>query len=151
MYRRVVSVAAAARNRDRDHVIVAAILRDTHEMAARTAVVHLVDEVAMRATGPAEFREWAADLLPQLDRLRTEGNREFIRRRVHDWLFYLSIRDGHVPAPAELAAVTDWMQRLLAEKSTSPSVLGLLAQSGGTRKIRNLAKHRAGSRTLGTS
>ncbi|MGW6283699.1 hypothetical protein [Streptomyces sp. NPDC055107] len=41
------------------------------------------------------------------------------------------------------------MQRRLAEKSTSPAVLALLAESGGTRKIRNIAEDRARKRGAG--
>ncbi|MEU3958994.1 hypothetical protein AB0F42_04070 [Streptomyces buecherae] len=144
-YQRVVSVAAAAPGRERDRALVATILRDPHEMTAKTAVVALVDGVAMRASGAAEFRRWAAGVLPEVDRLRTEAYREFIRRRVHDWLFHLSVRDGHVPTAAELAQVTDWMQRLVAEESTSPAVLALLAESGHRRKTRNVAMNRSRS------
>ncbi|MBZ4322046.1 hypothetical protein [Streptomyces huiliensis] len=131
-------------------VDVAAILRDTDEMGAKTAVVALVDRTAMTASGPAELRQWSAGILPEVERLETEGHREFIRRRVHDWLFYLSLRAGHVPTPAELAEVTDWMQRVLAEESTSPAVLALLAESGSRKKIRNIAKSRAASHELRT-
>ncbi|MGW0737236.1 hypothetical protein [Streptomyces sp. NPDC002851] len=145
-YQRVVSVIASSRSRDRDRAIVATILRDPNEMGSKTAVVALVDEIAMKVTGPAEFRQWSAELLPEIDRLKAEGYREFIRRRIHDWLFYLSIMDGHVPTPAELAEVTDWMQRVLAEESTSSAVLALLAESANTRKTRNIAKNRAGNR-----
>ncbi|WP_405659696.1 hypothetical protein OG379_05000 [Streptomyces sp. NBC_01166] len=149
-YRRVVSVTAASRSRDRDREVVATILRDPVEMVSKTAAVDLVDRIAMKATGPAEFRQWSAELLPEIGRLRAEGYREFIRRRMDDWLFYLSVKDGHVSTPAELAKVTDWMQRFLATGSTSPAVLALLAESGSTRKIRNIAKDRAGSRRLKT-
>lgn len=82
--------------------------------------------------------------------LKAEGYREFIRRRIRDWLFYLSIEDGHVPVPAELAEVTYWMQRVLAEQSTSPEILALLAGSGCSKKIRNIATGRAGNRKLRT-
>ena len=146
-YRRVVLVTASSRSRGRDRAIVAAILRDPIEMVSKSAVVALVDRIAMKVTGPAEFRQWSAELLPEIDQLKTEGNREFIRRRIHDWLFYLSIKDGHVPTPAELAQVTDWMQRVLAEESASPEVLSLLAGSGRTRKTRNIAGNRARTRT----
>jgi hypothetical protein len=149
-YLRVVSVTASSRSRDRDRAIVATILRDPNEMGSKTAVVALVDEIAWKVTGPAEFRQWSAELLPELDQLTTEAYREFIRRRIHDWLFYLSIEDGHAPTPAELAEVTDWMQRVLAEVSTSPAVLALLAESGNKKKTRNIAKNRAGSRKLRT-
>ncbi|CDR13107.1 hypothetical protein [Streptomyces iranensis] len=145
-YQGVVSVTASSRSRDRDRTIVSTILRDPIEMVSKGAVVALVDRIARKVTGPAEFRQWSAELLPEIDQLKTEGNREFIRRRIHDWLFYLSIEDGHTPTPAELAGVTDWMQRFLAEHSTSPAVLSLVAESGSTKKIRNIAKSRAGSR-----
>jgi hypothetical protein len=151
VYQRVVSMAAASRNRDDDRSIVATIVRDPNEMAAKTAVVDLVDRIAMKTTDSAEFLRWSAELLPETDGLATEGNREFVRRRVHDWLFYLSIKDGQVPTPAELAGVTDWMQRLLADESMSLPILTLLAESGSTRKIRNIAKNRAGSRELRTT
>ncbi|WP_331769582.1 hypothetical protein OG948_38185 (plasmid) [Embleya sp. NBC_00888] len=149
-YRRVVLVTASSRSRDRDRAIVATILRDPIEMVSKSAVVALVDRIATKVTGPAEFRQWSAELLPEIGRLETEGYREFIRRRIHDGLSYLSIEDGHVPTPVELAKVTDWMQRVLAEGSTSPAVLALLAESGSSKKIRNIAKNRAGSRKLKT-
>ncbi|QKW07973.1 hypothetical protein HUT18_17845 [Streptomyces sp. NA04227] len=149
-YQRVVSVTASSprRDRDRDRAIVTMILRDPIEIVSKSAVVALVDGIAMQVTGPAEFQQWSAELLPEIGRLKAEGNREFIRRRVHDWLFYLSIEDGHVPTPVELATVTDWMQRLLAEESASPAVLAVLAESGNRKKTRNVAKNRAGSRRL---
>ncbi|MEV0324370.1 hypothetical protein ACIBKX_04145 [Streptomyces sp. NPDC050658] len=149
-YLRVVSVTAASQSRDRDRAIVATILRDPNEMGAKTAVVALVDEIAGKAAGPAEFRQWSDGLLPEVEALKTEAWREFIRRRVHDWLFYLSVKDGHVPTAAELAEVTDWMQRYLADWSMSPAVLAVVAESARTKKTRNIAKNRAGSRELRT-
>ncbi|MFF0076860.1 hypothetical protein [Streptomyces sp. NPDC005494] len=143
-YRRVVLVAASSPSRDRDRAIVATILRDPVELVSKTAVVALVDSIAMKVTGPADFQQWSAGLLPEIDKLTAEGHRAFIRRRIHDWLFYLSVRDGHVPTPVELTRVTDWMQRVLAEEATSPAALALLAESGSTKKIRNIAKNRAG-------
>ncbi|MET9545421.1 hypothetical protein ABZY36_08935 [Streptomyces sp. NPDC006627] len=151
-YLRVVSAAASSpsrdrdRDRDRDRAMVATILRDPHEMGAKVAVVALVDEIAMRVSGSAEFRRWSDELLPEIARFKVAGHRAFIRRRIHDWLFYLSVRDGHAPTSAELAEVTAWMQRFLAEASTSPAVLALLAESATTRKTRNIARNRSRSR-----
>ncbi|WP_393053196.1 hypothetical protein [Streptomyces sp. LN549] len=149
-YRRVVLMTASSRSRDRDRAIVATILRDPIEIVSKSAVVALVDRVAMKVTGPGEFWQWSAELLPEIDELKTEGYRKFIRRRIHDWLFHLSIEDGHVPTPVELAKVSDWMQRFLAEEATSLAVLALLAESGRRRKTRNIAKNRARSRKLRT-
>lgn len=149
-YLRVVSAITSSQRRDRDRAIVATILRDPNVMGAKTAVVALVDEIAYEVTGPDEFRQWSDELLAEIERLKTESFREFIRRRIHDWLFYLSVKDGHVPTPAELAEVTDWMQRHLAEWSRSPAVLAVVAESARTKKTRNIAKNRARSRELRT-
>lgn len=142
-YRRMVAVAAASRNHAGDRALVATILNDPEELTAKTALVDFVDNIAMRAADPAAFREWAAELRPDLHRLKAVGHREFIRRRLLDWLFWLSIEHGRVPVPAEFAEVTDWMQRKIAEESTSIPVLTLLTESGSTKKIRNAAKTRA--------
>ncbi|MEU1470445.1 hypothetical protein ABZ434_19675 [Streptomyces sp. NPDC005761] len=148
-YRRVVSVAASSPSRAGDRAMVATILRDPHELGSRTAVVALVDAIALKVTGPAGFRQWSAGLLPEIDRLQDEGCRMFVHRRIHDWLFHLSLQDGHVPSADECAKVTNWMQRLVAEESTAPAVLALLAESGSTRKIRNIAKNRAANPVWG--
>lgn len=147
-YRRVVSAVASSGRRDRDRAIVATILRDPDEMGSKTAVVALVDAVAYHVTGPDEFRRWADGVLPETERLRTESFRAFIRRRVDDWLLWLSAEDGHVPTPDELAEATDWMQRHFAEWSRSPEVLAVVAESARTKKTRNIARNRANSREL---
>ncbi|WP_406529164.1 hypothetical protein [Streptomyces sp. I8-5] len=51
-YRRVVLVTASSRSRDRGRAIVATILRDPIEMVSKSAVVALVDRIAMRRTRP---------------------------------------------------------------------------------------------------
>ncbi|MET7362472.1 hypothetical protein ABZS76_29145 [Streptomyces sp. NPDC005562] len=147
-YLRVVSVIAASQNRDRDRAIVATILRDPDDMGSKTAVVALVDERAQQAGGPDAFRQWSDGLLPEIDRFTQESHREFVRRRIQDWLLYLTVKDGHVPTADELAEVTDWMQRHLAESSRSPEVLAVVAESARTKKTRNIAKNRANSREL---
>ncbi|MEU8958083.1 hypothetical protein AB0C93_27710 [Streptomyces sp. NPDC048518] len=147
-YRRAVSAIASSGSRDRDRAIVATIARDPLEFISKTAVVALVDDVAHEVSGPDEFRQWSDELLPEFDRFTEESHREFVRRRVHDWLLYLTVKDGHVPTADELAEVTDWMQRHLAEYARSPEVLAVVAESARTKKTRNLAKNRANSREL---
>jgi hypothetical protein len=141
VYQRVVTVLAAGASREGDRAVVAAILRDPEELAAKTAVVALVDGVAERSGDPAGFGRWAAGLAPEFDRL-SEGQRDFVRGRVHDWTVYLTVRSGHVPGDRELVGTTHWMQRRLAAESTSPAVLAVLAEGGGTRKIRTVAGER---------
>ncbi|MFI6938325.1 hypothetical protein ACIBI4_03545 [Streptomyces sp. NPDC050418] len=147
-YQRVIAVLAASHRRDGDRALVATLARDPDAMAAKTAVVALVDRVAWQVSGPAEFRQWADGLAPGIDRLPVDGCRSFIHRRIEDWLLFLSVRDGHVPAPEELERATYWMQRRLAEESMSPAVLDRLASSGCAKKIRNIARNRAASREV---
>ncbi|RII20601.1 hypothetical protein DSC45_05185 [Streptomyces sp. YIM 130001] len=150
VYRSVVAVAASSCSRERDRALVAAILRDPVEMVSKSAVVELVDRVAEKASDSGVFRQWSVQLRSEIDRFKVESHREFVRRRVYDWQFYLAVKEGHVASSAELARVTRWMQRRLAEESTSRRLLTLLAESGSSKKIRNIAKNRAGSRELGT-
>lgn len=147
-YRKVLAVTAAARHRDNDRAVVSVILRDPEGLVSKSAVVELVDRVAMKMDDPAEFRQWAVGLMPEIDPLMAEPHRRFVHRRIHDWTIYLTIMTGRTPAAAEMASVTDWMQRLLAAESTSLPVLTMLTEMGSTRKIRNIARNRAGSRAV---
>ncbi len=145
-YRRVVAavVASGSRERERERVVVDVLLRDPHEWGAKTAVVALVDGVARRAGGLGGFRAWAEETRVAAGRFRGEGHRAFVRRRIDDWVLWHAAREGRVPTAGELAEATDWMQRLLAGQSTSAPVLTLLAESGRTRKVRDVAKGRVG-------
>ena len=125
-------------------------VRDPGEMASKTALVALVDTTAVQTTGPAEFQRWAAGLAPEIGLLTVEGHREFLHRRIRDWTLYLDIRSGHTPTSAELADASNWMQRILAEESTSPPVLALLAETGRTTKTRNIAANRTRRRSGST-
>ncbi|GAA3488629.1 hypothetical protein GCM10018987_27120 [Streptomyces cremeus] len=149
-YQRVVAAVVASGSRERERAVVDVLLRDPHELGAKTAVVALVDGVARRAGGLGEFRARAEELRVAAGRFRGEGHRAFVRRRIDDWVLWHSVREGRVPTAGELAEATDWMQRLLAGQSTSTAVLALLAASGRTRKVRNVAKGRvAGVRPAG--
>lgn len=132
-YRRVVSAAASARSRDGDRALVATLLRDPHDMGARTAVIALVDEIARKASGPAEFGQWSAGLLPEIDRNGTEKFREFIHRRIHDWLFHLSLRDGHRP-PGDLGRAGEGLGLDAARPRRGVDV------TGGTRSARRVGQ-----------
>jgi hypothetical protein len=147
-YRKVVAVVAATQHRDDDRAVASAILRDPEGSVSKTAVVELVDRIAMKIDDPTDFRQWAAGLMPEIDQFTKDGHRGFLHRRIHDWTIYLTVMTGHTPAAAEMAGVTDWMQRRIAAESTSLPVLAMLTETGNTKKIRNIAGNRAGSRTV---
>ncbi|KAB2352522.1 hypothetical protein [Actinomadura rudentiformis] len=148
VYRKIISVAAASQRRDGDRALVATILRDPIELVSKTAVVHFVDTIAMKAADAAEFQQWAAGISPETQLLKAKGSRRFVQRRIQDWTMYLEIKAGRKPTDAELTNATDWMQRLIATESTSLPILTLLAEKGRTSKIRRIAKNRARSRAI---
>ncbi|MDN3351360.1 hypothetical protein [Actinomadura sp. DC4] len=113
---------------------------------SKTAVVELVDRIAMKTDDPVDFRQWGVGLMPEIDRIATDGHRRFLYRRIHDWTIYLTVMTGAIPAPAEMAGVTGWMQRRIATESTSLPVLAMLSEMGSTKKVRNIARNRADSR-----
>ncbi|MEO3825352.1 hypothetical protein [Actinomadura sp. B10D3] len=118
-YRKVIAVVAASRRRFDDGAA-AAILRDPVATVSKTAIVELVDTVAMKAADPDEFQQWAAGLpLPGDD-----GHRRFVRRRIDDWTVYLAIRGDRKPESSLLTGITVWMQRIIAEESTSSPTAG---------------------------
>jgi hypothetical protein len=145
-YRKVVAVVAAAQRRDKDRAVVSVILRDPNDLGSKSAIVELVDSIAMRADDPTDFHQWAVGLMQEIDQLMADAHRRFLHRRIHDWMIYLTIMTGRTPAAAEMASVTDWMQRRIATESTSLPVLAMLTETGSTKKIRNIARNRAGSR-----
>jgi hypothetical protein len=140
-YRQVIASVAAAEDRTGDRALVATILRDPADLVAKSAVVELVDAIALKTTDPAEFRRWTSGLAPELDRL-ADAHREFVWQRVRDWTLHLTIETGHAPTAEELNAATNFMQRFLADRSTSRATLDLLGEMGRTKKIRNIAKNR---------
>jgi hypothetical protein len=150
VYQKVIA-NAVLKHRNNNRAIVSTILYDPIETVSKTAVVYLVDKIATRATDPADFQQSSTELLPEIDQFKTEGNRKFVHRRIHDWTCYLAIKAGHTPTSAQLSGITNWMQRTIAEESTSLPILTLLAEDGRTKKIRNIARNRAGNRKITTS
>ncbi|MGW5053766.1 hypothetical protein [Actinokineospora sp. NPDC004072] len=142
-YRKLAEKVADGPRGDLDEILIRTFLRDPVNVVAKSAVVAFIDAVAPTMPDPAAFHRWAAALTPELAHLTTPSERDFVTRRIHDWTIYLTIAAGDVPSPAELTATTDWMQRILATESTSHPVLTTLAESGSTKKIRNIAQNRA--------
>jgi hypothetical protein len=45
-----------------------------------SAIVELVDRIAMKTADPADFRQWAAGLMPDIEQLTADGHRRFPHR-----------------------------------------------------------------------
>ncbi|MFE9696101.1 hypothetical protein [Streptomyces sp. NPDC006270] len=68
-------MTASSRSRDHDRAIVAVVLRDPVGMVTRSGVAAFVDGIAMKVSGPADFRQWSAGLLPALTPVPTHDVR----------------------------------------------------------------------------
>ncbi len=140
-YRRVIAARGGADPR----ALAAVLVRDPEPLTAKTAVVELVDQVAGETADPVEFRQQAAGIIAESDRLTPPKDREFVRQRVRDWELWLETENGQTPDAAALASASDWMQRRLADFSASQEVLALLTEHGRAKKTRNTAANRAKS------
>jgi hypothetical protein len=116
--------------------LIAAVLRDPDQAMAVSAVLHHIDR---RASGldDDQFAAWAARTAA-----RVEGHDRLLRR-VRDWTTLKEINAGQPIDGDALADATDWLQRTLAEMTTSSAALTILAESGRTRRVRDTAAIRA--------
>jgi len=118
--------------------LVAAVLCDEDAQMAQSAVVHHIDRRAAQLLTDARFTAWAHRMATVIE------GRDFLTRRLHEWTLLRAIALGEPWAAEELTAASDWFQRTAATARiiTSPDALGLLAERGRTRRVRNAASRR---------
>ncbi|WP_405977894.1 hypothetical protein [Streptomyces sp. NBC_00158] len=118
--------------------LVADVLRDEHAGMAESAVNHHLERrAAEQLTGPG-FPAWAAMMAAVV------GERVFLARRLREWILFRAVVLDEAWSDEELLSASDWFQRTVAgaELVTSSAVLGLLAEQGRTRRVRNAASRR---------
>jgi hypothetical protein len=137
LYHEVIPRVVASKCWERERDLAVVLLRDPDLTVAKSATVELVDWIANMCAEPAEFRNRVTRFVPEMTALSTKGE-HFVRERVN-WTVYLTIKAGQAPTSAELTQATAWMQRYIATDTTSLPALTILAESGRTKKIRNIA------------
>jgi hypothetical protein len=72
------------------------------------------------------------------------ADRDFLTRRLYEWTLLRTIALDNPWTAEELTGATDWCQRITVTTQlvTSPKALGLLAERGRTRRVRNAASRR---------
>ncbi|AUY52361.1 hypothetical protein [Streptomyces sp. CB01881] len=114
--------------------LVATVLRDEDQVMAQAAVVHHVNlRAAALGHGP-DFTGWVTAMTEAVE------GRPFILQRIREWSLSAAITHGGPWDADALTSASYWLQRRVAETTTSPRALAVLSQDGGTRRIRNLAK-----------
>jgi hypothetical protein len=115
--------------------LVAAVLRDQDATMADSAVGRHLDRRAAELLTDARFPAWAQTLTDVI------ADRDFLARRLREWTLLRTIALGEPRDAEELTGASDWFQRLATTTPLviSPEALGLLAERGRTRRVRNAA------------
>ena len=132
------STAARESEPDGDPALLAELIADPDRIMAESVLTSLVDSRAERLGSAASFAAWAEPVLGAVD---ADG---FIARRVREWSLFKVLQSGEAVDRAALAASSNWLQRKVVEEADSATVLAVLGETGRTKRIRNLAKTRAG-------
>ena len=120
---------------DHDHAALTAALNDPDQLAGDAAAVDHLDRVAAQRSSAASFTAWLRqheDLFPA---------DSYCHHRAQQWLTLKHLQENP-QTPLSLAELDDWTQRQLSHHSDSPPHLRALADSGRTRRIRQLAQAR---------
>lgn len=118
-----------------DGDLIARVLEDPDRVMAESVVAKHMDRVG--ASG-WDLDAWADVVRPIL------AGREFLERRLSEWLLYRDLVDAEVASQDQLHDASDWLQRRLVEGSVSRAVLEALAEVGRTKRVRNTAKSKLG-------
>jgi hypothetical protein len=121
-----------------DPALLAALLAEPDRLRAESVLVSLVDIRAEGLVPAASFTAWAGQVL---DAVGADG---FVARRVQEWTLFKALQSGAPVDRAALAAASNWLQRKVVEEADSAAVLAVLGETGRTKRVRNLAKTRAG-------
>ena len=118
---------------DHDHAALTAAFNDPDQLAGDAAAVDHLDRVAAQQASAASFTAWLReheDLFPA---------DSYCHHRAQQWLTLKQVQENP-QTPLPLAELDDWTQRQLSHHSDSPPHLRALADSGRTRRIRQLAQ-----------
>ncbi|MFF8397430.1 hypothetical protein [Streptomyces sp. NPDC016172] len=119
---------------DADEIeLVGGVLADPDPVMARAAVVRHLDRRAERLRPGPAWEEWAEAMA------RAVVRHPFLVRRLQEWSLFRAVTLRLPWNPGDLLASSDWLQ-LRTAAGSSPEALGVLAESGRTKRIRNTAR-----------
>ena len=121
-----------------DPALIATLLAEPDRLMAESVLMSFVDSRAERLDSAASLSRWAE---PLLDAVGDDG---FIARRVREWSLFKALQSGEPVDREALAAASNWLQRKVLEEANSAVVLTVLGEVARTKRVRNLAKTRAG-------
>jgi hypothetical protein len=121
-----------------DRRMIAVVLRDPDRVMAESTVLAQVDHRASQLRSAESFAAWTAGISDLLSR---DG---FIVRRMREWQIFKRVVEGGDVDAAALAESSNWLQRKVVEEATSVTALTAMGEAGRTKRVRNLARTKAG-------
>lgn len=116
--------------------LIETVLKDPDRAMKTAAVVNHIDRKASSLPTAAGLAEWASAILEPV------AGYDFVVRRIEEWILFKRISENNVEELPALREATDWLQRKVADESTSQPALELLADAGRTKRVRNAAKQK---------
>ncbi|MFC7219259.1 hypothetical protein ACFQLX_13935 [Streptomyces polyrhachis] len=118
--------------------LISTVLHDPVPSMAEAAVTHHLECRASELLTAPAFTTWAHSMAMVI------GDRPFLARRLREWTLLRAIALDEPWTAEELTTASDWFQRTAstAHVVTSTQALGLLAERGRTRRVRNAANRR---------
>ncbi|MFF2956712.1 hypothetical protein ACFVVU_35880 [Kitasatospora sp. NPDC057965] len=116
--------------------LVARVLTDPDKGMANSAVCEYLDRRAAELLADPGYPSW---YLEMADAVVVD---DFSARRLDEWTLLRAMTLDEPWDTKSLLAASNWLQLRTAEKSSAVTVLEVLAESGRTRRIRNIAKSR---------
>ncbi|MFD4656015.1 hypothetical protein ACFWP2_10330 [Kitasatospora sp. NPDC058444] len=116
--------------------LAARVLTDPETSMASCAVCEYLNRRAAELLTEPDFPAWHRELAGVV------AGDPFSVRRLRDWALLRRIALGEPWEEEQLLAAENWLQERLAEESSAPALLDILAGHGRTRRTRNIAASR---------
>ncbi|GAA1083356.1 hypothetical protein [Kitasatospora arboriphila] len=133
LYQECLAACPSAADEER---IVEIVVRDQDAAMAESTLVWHVDRLAPDFTTAEDFADRVSTLAGQAPGFA------FLQARIGQWV---PVKRAEADPEGSVAAVLAgnlWLQRTIADTSRSPVLLGVLAERGAARKLRNTAADR---------
>ncbi|MCZ4124680.1 hypothetical protein [Streptomyces sp. H39-S7] len=116
--------------------LIARVLTDPDRGMASSAVCEYLDRRAGELLTNPGYPSWCLEMTGPV------AVDDFSTRRLNEWTLLRAMTLSEPWDAENLLAASNWLQLHAAEKSSAMTVLEVLAESGHTRRIRNIAKSR---------
>uniref|UniRef100_A0AAU3HQM4 Uncharacterized protein n=1 Tax=Streptomyces sp. NBC_01393 TaxID=2903851 RepID=A0AAU3HQM4_9ACTN len=116
--------------------LIARVLTDPDKGMANSAVCDYLDRRAAELLTDPGYPAW------RLEMTGLVGVDDFSTRRLDEWTLLRAMTLNEPWDTENLLAASNWLQLRTAEKFSGVTVLEVLAESGRTRRIRNIAESR---------